>query len=377
MFQKILLTLIIFLLPTQLGQHFWPNFSYVTGFRIDYLSPTIYLIDILLFAYVILNVEYIIQSVKKHKKKYLIGFLLIVLNILFSLYPLNTLTSLLHLLLYLTIAVVINEKKVSIEEIVYPLVASSIFVIALEIMQFIYQGSIGGLFYWFGERTFTLSTPNIARIDIFGYQLLRPYSTFSHPNSLAGYLFLIILLVKKSGKCIKFLPILYAGILLSFSKSVILCLLIYLLNTSSTVMVLLIIVSTMIPLLNLEIINNLPYFITSRVFYIKTAQQIISLYPIFGVGYGGYIPTLPNVISLKDLNFSNLQPVHNTILLIVSEWGLLNLATVMVIKYKKILSVILKNRYLLAIILLMTFDHYFYTLPQNKILLMLSIMYLV
>src|SRR5476651_2543095 len=39
--------LLILFLPTQLGKHFWPNFSFVYGIRVDYLSPTIYISDIL------------------------------------------------------------------------------------------------------------------------------------------------------------------------------------------------------------------------------------------------------------------------------------------------------------------------------------------
>src|SRR3989344_9415701 len=38
--------LLILFLPTQLGRHFWPNFSFVSGIRIDYLSPTLYATDI-------------------------------------------------------------------------------------------------------------------------------------------------------------------------------------------------------------------------------------------------------------------------------------------------------------------------------------------
>src|SRR5687767_12118252 len=36
-------------LPTQLGIHFWPDFSSIFGIRVDYLSPTIYLTDLLVF----------------------------------------------------------------------------------------------------------------------------------------------------------------------------------------------------------------------------------------------------------------------------------------------------------------------------------------
>ena len=39
--------LFVFLLPLQLGRHFWPPSSLVLGLRVDYLAPTVYLTDIL------------------------------------------------------------------------------------------------------------------------------------------------------------------------------------------------------------------------------------------------------------------------------------------------------------------------------------------
>src|SRR4051812_29891213 len=47
-FSSLLYFLLLLLLPTQLGKHFWPPFAFVHGLRIDYLSPTVYLTDLLL-----------------------------------------------------------------------------------------------------------------------------------------------------------------------------------------------------------------------------------------------------------------------------------------------------------------------------------------
>jgi hypothetical protein len=51
--QTIFLTLLL-LLPTQLGLHFWPQWASVFGMRVDYLSPTIYLTDIIIFLLAII-----------------------------------------------------------------------------------------------------------------------------------------------------------------------------------------------------------------------------------------------------------------------------------------------------------------------------------
>jgi len=46
LFQKIAFFLLLATIPIQLGKHFWPDFSFVQGIRIDYLSPTFYLSDL-------------------------------------------------------------------------------------------------------------------------------------------------------------------------------------------------------------------------------------------------------------------------------------------------------------------------------------------
>src|SRR3989344_6346282 len=45
--ENVLLFLTILFLPTQLGRHFWPEFSFIYSLPIDYLSPTLYLWDLL------------------------------------------------------------------------------------------------------------------------------------------------------------------------------------------------------------------------------------------------------------------------------------------------------------------------------------------
>ena len=45
--------LLIIFLPTQLGKHFWPDWTMVLGLRLDYLSPTLYLTDILILGILI------------------------------------------------------------------------------------------------------------------------------------------------------------------------------------------------------------------------------------------------------------------------------------------------------------------------------------
>ena len=81
-------------LPTQLGYHFWPKEAYVWGLRLDFLSPTIYLIDLLILVLVLFSWSLLGKWLKKereNKTKILsLGLVLffLVLNIIFSSRPL-------------------------------------------------------------------------------------------------------------------------------------------------------------------------------------------------------------------------------------------------------------------------------------------------
>jgi hypothetical protein len=84
------LFLFLLLIPTQLGRHFWPEWSYVLGIRVDYLSPTLYLLDLIwlvLFGNEILK-NYKKISIKKYLKfEYLVILGFVGVNILIAVNP--------------------------------------------------------------------------------------------------------------------------------------------------------------------------------------------------------------------------------------------------------------------------------------------------
>src|SRR5687768_10565446 len=59
--EQVLFFLTILFLPTQLGKHFWPDFSFVYSLPIDYLSPTLYFWDLLV---ILLCLTFILRSPK-------------------------------------------------------------------------------------------------------------------------------------------------------------------------------------------------------------------------------------------------------------------------------------------------------------------------
>jgi len=230
--------LLIIFLPTQTGFHFWPSYTRIFGLRIDYLAPTIYLTDILMsfliFCYLLKATSVILRLLTGAETLSFIGtgkgrFLVNRINTLTALFLLSTLAlALLNILssgnwkisLYQWFRVgqliflgwyVYQNKESAIKILKQILPYQLIFISLLAITQLIHQSSLNGIFWWLGERTFTISTPGIAKTNLcinhlfpyfwnlkFGIcnLALRPYATFSHPNSLAGYLLVSLVLIR-------------------------------------------------------------------------------------------------------------------------------------------------------------------------------------
>jgi len=419
MLKRTALFLLIFSLPFQFGYHFWPNWAYLSGFKIDYLSPAIYLTDILILIYLFIRYfhqflfflpsRFVIpsgvegslfkpQNNLKNNRLLIVVFLgLIILNIIFSLNPIITFLAWVRFLFYsLFLLTLIREPNLR-SKIILPFTLSLFLIISLEIGQFLKQSSLNGLFYYLGERTFDLATPNIAKIDlnnflrflnfkflILNYGLiLRPYSTFSHPNSLAGYLLvslIILKLIKSQSVWLK--RLIYLVIIFTFSKAAITSLLVILIISNLTSIIQKNILKTflltciLISLFPLIPLPNLPFnfssSILSRLYLGPATFSIIANHLIFGIGLNNYLLGLNNFLSPSQIFVYSLQPVHSLILLITSELGLSGLILLMIIM-KKINRYLNSEMIMLIIIVLITgsVDHYWWTLPQNKLILIL------
>lgn len=367
---------IVLLLPTQLGFHFWPSFSRVAGIKVDYLSPTIYLLDIFLILFVVLNISKVIRYLKK--KLHTLGILIffIVINIIFSVSPPVSIFWWSRLLLYFLVFLVIRLRKTQWMEIRSPLLCGTIFVVILEISQLIFQSSLGGSLYFFGERTFSSSTPGIGRFNLFGQEILRPISTFSHSNSLAGYLLIVFYLFykKPSPSWYKIIP--FIGILLTFSKTAIVALAFIIFNLKSEIVIVLSLLLTLTQPFIQNIVSEWQS-ISDRLFYIQYFKKIFFNNSIFGVGLGNFIPSLGSLLPGSFITPSKLQPIHNIFFLYLSELGIIGslLLIFTLIKYK--ILKFLSNPLIFGLIAIVLFtgalDHYTWTLPQNKLILILAL----
>ncbi len=386
-------------LPTQLGYHFWPKEAYVWGLRLDFLSPTIYLTDLLILSLAFSSWSLFEKWLKKewkNKTKILsLGLVLafLVLNIIFSSRPLVSFYRFLRLGEFFFLVFFLKRFQFSLwpQALLLGNLASSF----LAWGQVFKGGSLGGIFWWLGERSFNLATPGIALAQVGNHLLLRPYATFSHPNSLAGFLLVSLFLLwgaRESFKNKGFfkLALLFLGLtlFLTFSFAAYLgaglALIIFLwqkwrqksgllpkigIGAMLLLYIIVILFSVKAGLVEQKSLNE-------RLVLAQNALVLIKKRPLLGVGLGNFIPAQAEMVPFVRQDVNLLQPVHNIYLLIASETGLIGLLVFITMAVKIFLGVFntplphraYSMRSYILILFLGLFDHYWLTLPQNFLL---------
>jgi len=379
-------------LPTQLGLHFWPNYSYVYGLRIDYLSPTLYFTDVLIIL--LFLTTFLKKGTWKLNPLFVLFFAILLIGVLYAknwqvgVYGTAKFLEIFYLAYYF------SEKIIKINALIFPLVLSSLFESFLAIAQFLNKGSLGSILYFLGERSFNGQTPGIANASIAGNLILRPYGTFSHPNVLAGFLLIVIsLILFRKDKLNLFYGISLAissiALLVTLSRTTILLLAIMVflkivfiykkrlhqrkfLLSLFTVMIVILYFVFLSPFSLRFLGSSLgDISVTQRESLANAAFAMFLKNPLFGVGVNNFLVNLPIFISQQTTVL--IQPVHNIYLLILAETGitgfLLSLA-VIILAYKNIYN---KKNLLISILFfevlfLGLFDHYFLTLQQGQLL---------
>ncbi len=365
MIKRTIFFLLIFCLPFQLGYHFWLPQSFVSSFRIDYLSPTLYLVDLLIFCYLIPNL---------YRLKINPFFVtVVILNIFTTRGNPITIFAWVRLFEYYLLFQTLRFETNLIKKSRKPFLISLCLILTLALFQFVLQSSIGGPFYLLGERPLSISAPNIAKIG----NLLRPYSTFSHPNSLAGYLLVSLILLPLFTKS-KFIKALISiVIVLTFSKVAILALVLTTFLQLSFLQSLVLgtflsLTPAITSIVNLSAWLQLSF--TSRHYLFLPTFQIIKEHWLTGVGLRQFIPTLTQQLPGNQLSYQSLQPVHNLFLLVIAELGILPIIAICFYFLKSKITLNTKY-YPLATIILITgsLDHYWWTLPQNQLIIVLAL----
>lgn len=416
--------LLVLFLPTQFGKHFWPNFSYVYGIRTDYLSPTLYLTDILIIGLILSwileslvssnGLSYAVKLASNNIIKLRMVFLIVLFllaGVLHSNNPPVGIYGIIKLLEYIFLLTYTakNFRKLNSFVLFSIFIAGVLFESFLTIAQYINQGSLGGIFYFLGERSFNSQTPGIANASVSGQLFLRPYATFSHPNVLAGYLFVFMMLIIfyakqkffKRQNAVVFFSLFFGSLALFFTMSRISIIawsgaLMFLLTYSfwkktrmdvTKKIDLLLIRNRILPLMVFIIITFIFTFpLGLRLFQFNFSDQsvvqrevlinnsIVMFWqdPILGAGLNNFLVNLP-FVQKQHGEVLYIQPVHNIYLLVLSQTGIIGFVLFgyfLIKTYKRIekSSNIELPVLFFSIFFLGLFDHYFLTLQQGQIL---------
>jgi len=363
--ERVLQLQLLLLLPSQLALHFWPSWSLINGIRVDYLSPTLYFTDLIIFG--------LFLSSRLRVRVSLPVIIFVVLNILISYSPLVSLYKWLRALEYFWLFkyLVQNIHKSSIINL-KSLSLAVIWTAALAWWQFFLQHSVGGLWWWLGERPLSVTAPLIAKVSFSGQIVMRSYATFPHPNALAGFLLVSALLLYRRVPWATALALLTIPI--TFSRSAIileigiLIIGIYLKIVNWKLKIataLAVVVSSIYFLLSTTgSISSLP----ERIYLILNSLFLIFKSPFLGVGLGNFLPSA-----------GLFQPVHNIYLLLASELGL---PAFLIIGYYVCKNYLKIGNWKLKIAILVVaatglVDHYWLTLHQTSLMLvlLLSLLY--
>lgn len=402
---SLLLGLIIFFSSTQLGLHFWPLSTLVYGIRIDYLSPTLYFLDLLTMIYLFIHK---FENLRIYNLRLLSPLLLT--NLLYSQNPLSTLSWSLHFVLYLSFVLSLSpwfrtfgglprSKRqfgtFVISVIQFALTLTLLFQTILASTQVFLGHSLGGLMYYLGERNVAVGAPAVAVGSFLGETVLRGYGTFSHPNVLAGYAvisFIIILRlspwirtfggpqrsVGQFGTFVIMLPLLLTTIIVALtqSRSAALTLFIFIIplkflkNIKQIVLYMLIVLLSGIWLLTSFSIPRSDLSLAERRTLQGVSLSVIRSFPVFGTGAQASITTYPSVAPGIRL----LQPDHDALTLFLSWFGIFGVITTLSLFHSQFEHLrIWDLRFLVPLLPLLLLDHYLITSPQGLFILLMYV----
>jgi len=374
-----LLLVIIVLIPVNLGKHFILDSSYIKGSFVDYLSPAVFVTDIVILVLLILLLLLTTRCLRLQlNRRLLVLALLLLLATTLNPSP-NGVVATVRFLAFIFVALPLSNFRLSRH--FYKLLPGVLSLVVLwqsvwGLLQFIFQRSLCG-YPCFGETSLSPLSFGVTKEFFGARQLILPYGTFPHPNILAGFLVLslttllyfflksrqkylipvlilgfVTLLLTKSDSAYLVFGLGLVGILTHFWRQ----------NTA-----------------NFAFLTLLGVSLTRRFDLSNAAVGMIKQHPLTGVGTGNFVR------SLTETSYSPgwppfWQPVHNLYLLWASENGLpfafLALLILLILLFRlwlagnKLLFLLLSQ-----ILILGLFDHYFWTTAPGLLMFWLVIIF--
>ena len=294
-----------------------------------------------------------------------------------------------------------SKKVLSKLWIISILLISGLFQSIIAISQFFNQSNLG--LRILGEGILGPNLAGVAKINLNGLKLIRAYGTFPHPNILAFFLLVIILIwlsyllknphwLKKYRLIFSFsaLALLWLALFLSFSRATItlavILTLIFLLWQKKFSLLLwqillwVCLILSLWPEISIHFLHFSSYHqsISLRLYYQNVAKAIFWFHPWIGVGWGNFVnyfishyPSQENWI---------YQPVHSIYWLILSEMGIFGFSIfiwilgrvfggLLKIKKKSLIQFQLGLLLFLAFLIIGLEDHSFLTTQQGWLII--------
>lgn len=363
----------------------------VNNIHVNYLVPTLSVIDLgvflFLFASLIEN-NFVFKKIYIKYKQPLLLFLVFLLaqNIFFRdiLVSLNSVRFFAYILAFLILVEEFQKNGIKRKEITIVslfLLISTVLQAMIGYIQFEKGVSLGLNF--FGESKVAAGLLGSSFVSLSGNEILRSYGTFPHPNMLAGFFllsfFFSLYLLKNIEKKFSFLP--YITILTSiifiiptFSRVTILVLFLCILVLGITFLFKRKVFFSFTPVLLIERFFSLfeggDLGAIDRVNLIKVFPSVFKENIFQGTGLGRFVLFMGDRAPVTKGGLFLLQPVHNVVLLLLSELGIFGFSSFCFLFYT-IIKKNIKSLTLVSVLILFSlfvismFDHYLVSLPQG------------
>ena len=377
---------------------------YVNGVYVNYLVPTISILD--------LGILFLLFSILKEK-----GF--VFLKNVIDRYKWYIYLFFLFLLIQ---NLIIREMVVLVDTfrlvgILVPLILlldlvkqgqfknSKVYIIFIFLINLLFQGILGLIQFTrgaslnlisLGESQVVSGMQGSSFIELNGELFLRAYGTFPHPNILAGFLLLsfflgIYFLQETKGwlklACSSLILFSILSIILTFSRLSIIIMLFsgvillskYILNSKKKNLF------SFSPILFLErfvnIFTNGDSSLKDRIALFKAGIDVFKNNWLVGTGIGNFVKEMGDYVPRTSNGVLLLQPVHNIFFLALANLGIVGFVLILGLVVKivsknikriSILGVLIVS----SILLIGSFDHYLFSLPQGLIILSIFLLLL-
>ena len=382
-----------------LGTEILLSSPFVAGIYVNYLVPTVSILDVgvsLFLSSVIVEKGIYVywRLLKNWKNGVLIFFIILIaqalmLSSFLSLF--NSIRLFLYILFVITIVVEFNKKfsPKTYSSVLLIFLSNTIIQGVISMIQFTRGSSLGMNFI--GESQVVTGMQGSSFLELGGQLFLRGYGTFPHPNLLAGYLLLCILvgiLFFERQKILSTILIIFSFIVLLFTfsrVSILLAGIFFLAIFMKKIISKKYILSSFIPSLLFErfmnLLNNGDSGLNDRILLLKKSFEIFKDNWFLGVGIGNFVKSMEKLIPRTARGIPLLQPVHNIFILAISELGSIGfLSMVYVFFYLCISSIkrwnLIKSLVVLYVLIIGSFDHYLFSLPQGLMIFSLLLIIL-